>query len=150
MNQEGTVRARLLGAWRITAYVTERADGDRFAPLGDSLQGYICYTQDGVVSVNLQQPNREPYASGDPSVVTTSELAAAAAGYFAYAGRFVVDETTAIVTHDVEISLVPNWIGTQQRRTVIFDGDRLELRAIAPSLMAGEMRTIRVFWQRVR
>jgi hypothetical protein len=37
---------------------------------------------------------------------------------FAYAGRFIVDEENAIVYHNLEFSLITNWIGSKQKRYI--------------------------------
>jgi hypothetical protein len=50
---------------------------------------------------------------------------------FAYAGRFTVDEDNRIVYHELEFSLIPNWIGSRQKRYVNFEdgGSTLVLTA---------------------
>ncbi len=49
-----------------------------------------------------------------------------AAGYLAYAGSYTLDGMT--VTHHVEMSLFPNWIGTDQVRAIaILENGDLEL-----------------------
>lgn len=79
---------------------------------------------------------------------TQSELATIAAGYLSYAGTFDVDEGAGVVTHHLRVALLPNGIGHDFKRKIILDGDKLELRALAPTLVGGEMRLVRVFWQR--
>ena len=51
------------------------------------------------------------------------------------------------VIHHVEISLVPNWVGRPQRRTVALDGDRLRLTA-PPLEVAGRTTIPRLTWRR--
>ena len=46
--------------------------------------------------------------AGDVNRARPEEYAAAAAGYFAYAGRWEVDGAAGTVTHEIELSLVPN------------------------------------------
>jgi hypothetical protein len=74
-------------------------------------------------------------------------MAAAANGYIAYAGRFSVDEAAGTVTHHIELSLSPNWVGTDQIRVVVLSADRLHLSADA-MLINGVLQAPRSTWQR--
>lgn len=145
-----SLKQRLIGAWRITAYKAQREDGDILYPMGADAVGYILYTHDGYMTATLMQPKRAHFAIADLNLASAAERAAAAASYFSYAGTYEVDEANAVVTHRVELSLLPNWVGIEQRRKIILEGDQLELRALAPTMIAGEMRTVRVFWERAK
>ena len=50
-------------------------------------------------------------------------------------GTFDVDESTTTVTHHVQASLVPSWVGTDLRRTYRFEGNRLHLTAVTSSVV---------------
>jgi Lipocalin-like domain len=52
------------------------------------------------------------------------------------------------VVHHVELSLFPNWVGTDQQRLVELAGDRLILSA-RPLLLAGQLQVPRLVWERV-
>ena len=49
--------------------------------------------------------------------------------------------------HHVELSLFPNWVGTDQQRSVELSGDRLILSQ--PLLLAGTQQVPRLVWERV-
>lgn len=138
----------LVGTWRIADYIAVREDGDELRPMGRDMQGYIMYAADGHVSVNLMKPGRPKYASGDIMQSTVEERAAAADGYFAYAGTFMVDEAKQLVIHRVLYSLMPNWVDTEQRRLIFIDGNKLELRSPGPAMVSGEKRILRILWER--
>ncbi|MFD3524828.1 lipocalin-like domain-containing protein [Streptomyces sp. NPDC058653] len=53
----------------------------------------------------------------------------AATGYLAYSGKYTVDESARTLHHDLEVSLLPSWLGTIQIREVTFDCDQLILAA---------------------
>lgn len=142
------MKERLAGAWRLTDYRAERADGDVLYPLGRGAQGFILYTHDGHMSATLASANRQKFASSDLMAGTADERAAAAASFFSYAATYEVDEVQNEVKHHIKVCSVPNWVGAEQRRLVILDGNKLELRAPGESLVGGEMRRIRVFWER--
>jgi hypothetical protein len=142
-----SLRDRLLGTWRLLSYRTEAEDGSVRHPLGRDLQGLLVYAPDGFVSVQLMRPGRAPYASGDVGGGSRDERAAAAAGYFAYAGTYETDEARQSVIHRVRLSLVPNWVGDVQTRIARFDAGELELSA--PRLLIGaRMRIARLRWTR--
>lgn len=147
---DDALKTKLLGAWRLISYQAEGANGDVIYPLGADAIGFIMYTTDGHVSASVMRPTRPKFATSDAMGGTSEELAAAAAGYLSYAGTFDLDEAIGVVTHHLKIALVPNWAGADFKRKVIFDGDKLELRALTPSLVGGEKRMVRVLWERDR
>jgi hypothetical protein len=67
-------------------------------------------------------------------------------GLVAYAGRYSFHGDRVI--HHVELSLFPNWVGTDQQRSVELSGDRLILSA-SPLLLAGTQQVPRLVWERV-
>jgi Lipocalin-like domain len=50
--------------------------------------------------------------------------------------------------HHVELSLFPNWVGSDQERWVELVGDRLTLSA-SPLLVAGKQQVPRLVWGRI-
>lgn len=145
---EGT-SARLVGAWRLVSYEARQDDGTVDHPMGRDVAGLLVYTPDGHVSMQVMRPGRPRFASGDIGGGSPRELEAAASGYFAYAGTFEVDEAEGTVTHRVELSLVPNWVGAEQKRFVRMRDDELELVA-APTRINGREQAARLVWRRVR
>ena len=143
-----SLASQLLGAWRLTAYIAEGAGGAPIHPLGEDASGYIMYTPDGHVSACCMRQDRPKLGSTDAMGGTQSELASLAAGYLSYAGTFSVDEKAGVVTHHLRVALLPNGLGHDFKRKIILAGDTLELRALAPTLVGGEMRLVRVMWER--
>jgi len=108
--------------------------------------GYLVYTPDGTYVVQIMRPHRPAFLGGDVLGGTAQENAAAIGGYIAYAGTYQVERD--MVIHRVAISLFPNWVGGEQRRTVAWDGERLILTT--PSLLTGGSSvTHRLAWERV-
>lgn len=143
-----SIRERLIGTWRLVSYHTLGSDGTVVHPMGEAAVGFIMYLADGFMSANVMVPARAPFSGGSASTAAQAELAAAAAGYFGYAGRFEVDEPGRAVRHHIEVSLVPNLAGTTQLRHVAFEGTRLSLRG-DPAPMAGRMAAPTIIWERV-
>ena len=147
---QDSLKSKLLGSWRLTGYVAESPTGDAIYPLGKDAKGYIMYTPDGHMSATVMQAGRAKFASADMMAGTPEELANSAMGYLSYAGTFDTDDANNIVIHHIKTALVPNWVGGDFKRKVILDGNKLELRGLAPSLVGGEMRLVRVLWERTR
>jgi hypothetical protein len=147
---EDSLKSKLLGAWRLTSYLAESPSGEAIYPLGSDATGYIIYTQDGHMSATVMRATRPKFSSTDVMSGTIEEHATAAAGYLSYAGTYEIDEANGIVIHHIKTALIPNWIGNDFKRKVLLDQDKLELRALAPSLVGGEMRLVRVLWERAR
>jgi Lipocalin-like domain len=62
--------------------------------------------------------DRPVYSSSDLYISLMEEMAVAASGNVAYAGRFSGDGAAITITHHVQLSLSPTWIGTDRTRTV--------------------------------
>jgi hypothetical protein len=146
-----SLRARLLGAWRLLDAVAAPVDGSPpHRPHGDRPTGLILYAPDGHMSVQIMEPGRAVPESADWTALTPEEYAAEARSYFAYAGTFEVDEEAGTVTHRVQVSLFPRWVGDGQVRTVEFEGDRLTLSSAEPLLTAGGLVRMHLVWERAR
>jgi hypothetical protein len=135
----------LLGTWRLVSWQAHGADGTVTYPLGEHAVGYLVYTADGRMFAQLMRPGRPGFASGDMLRGTAAENAAAVGGYVAYSGTFEVRD--GAVFHRVDLSLFPNWIGGEQRRSIAWDGDRLILSS-PPVLVAGRALVHRIVWER--
>ncbi len=94
----------------------------------------------------ISRTGRARFAAGDLLSGTTEEKARAGEGFVAYAGRYSFHGDH--VVHHVELSLFPNWVGTDQQRTVELAGDRLTLSA-SPLLLAGKQQVPRLISERV-
>jgi hypothetical protein len=142
-----TLHDDIRGGWELVSYATQDDRGGPVTfPLGPDAVGLIMYTQDGYMSAQLMRPDRPDYDQPDTAGGTDAQHAAAAAGYLAYSGPYVVDEATGIVHHEVVVSLLPNWLGTVQLRHSSLTSDRLTLTAETPL----DGRTIRSTLEWVR
>ena len=147
---DGSLRDKLIGAWKLVDVVKEPVDGSPPArrPHGERPVGLILYTADGFMSAQIMDPDRPPVASSDWSALTPEEYADEARGYFAYAGSFDVDEERGIVTHSVQVALFPGWVGGDQPRVAEFVGDELRLSGASPEMADGKLVITRLRWVR--
>jgi hypothetical protein len=140
---------QLIGSWRLLHWVAIADDGAESLPMGDAPDGLLVYAADGTMIGIMGPGDRPRFASDDVTGGTDSERATAFATFVAYGGRFEIDGDT--VTHHVETSLFPNWIGTVQRRRWAIDeaGRRLTLTS-PPFTLGGAVRIQRLTWERAR
>src|SRR5215210_3737355 len=119
--------APVVGSWKLVAYSTETADGKHTFPLGEDAVGMAVYLPNGRVSIQFMKRERPRFQSGDAWRGTLEEERAAFEGYFAYAGRYDLDAKRSTVTHHIEVSSVPNYVGIDLERTFTIAGNRLTL-----------------------
>lgn len=136
----------LVGTWKLVSLESRTADGKVSYPLGKDLLGYIMYNKDGYMFVAIMSANRLEFASGDILGGTTEEKVAAADTYVSYCGKYDVQGDT--VTHHIELSFFPNWVGVDQKRIMVLDGDRLSL-STPPILVEGIEQTQHLIWERL-
>jgi hypothetical protein len=145
---QAAAQPAVVGTWKLVSYVTETADGTRTFPLGDDAVGMAIYLPNGRVSIQFMKRDRPRFKSGDAWRGTLEEERAAFESYFAYAGRYTLDAQRSTVTHHLEISSTPNYVGTDLQRTFTLAGNRLTLTT-PPRMLAGQTSTSTLIWERV-
>jgi Lipocalin-like domain len=136
----------IVGRWDIISWEQVFDDGRVQRPLGEELDGFIRYTADGDMICMIMRRGRAPFTSGGQWDAENAELAEAYRSVLSYAGRYSFDGET--ITHHVELSLFPNWIGGDQRRRVVSHGaDTIALEARLEE-GTSRARTARLAWRR--
>jgi len=136
-----------VGMWKLISYELKRADGRVSYPMGKDATGYIMYNDIGYMSVVIMAAGRQKFSSEVAQSGTDTEKVKAFDTYLSYCGKYEVKETKVI--HHVEISLYPNWAGTDLERTFQFEGDNLTLSAPTSS-RSGAQYIAQLVWQRVK
>ena len=106
----------------------QSSDGTITRDWGPAPLGIWIFTENGYLSVQIVDPDREPFQSGDFLRPTEAELERAFSGYFGYFGKYTTDEAAEEVVFHVEGAAYPNYIGTDQQRFFSIDGNRLTVR----------------------
>ena len=134
---------QIRGTWRLVSYERkETPDAPWTKRFGDHPKGYIMYDGTGHMMVEFEKmPPPPKFASSDDWKPTPEEAQAVYLGYIAYFGTYTVDEQAHAVTHHVEGSLNPSYLGTDQLRPATLEGDRLTL---------SDGKVFRVVWEKVR
>jgi hypothetical protein len=138
-----------VGTWRLISTEFRLEDGSPTeSPYGTQPQGILVYDAHGNMAAQLAQSNRKPFATADRKAGSDAETRDAFESYQAYYGRYSVDEVEHIVTHTVTQALLPNWVGTQQRRYYTFEDGKLILRtppmSVGGKLVIGELQWARI------
>ncbi|WP_405984215.1 lipocalin-like domain-containing protein [Streptomyces sp. NBC_00872] len=121
---------QVVGTWQLMSFTAEYTERPGITyPLGQDATGIIMYTADGYMSAQIMRPGRHDYHLLDSDGDDLEQAAAAATGYLAYSGKYTVDESARTLHHDVEVSLLPAWLGTILIREATFDGNQLTLVA---------------------
>jgi hypothetical protein len=141
------LRRYIVGAWILESYESFDLDGSNVHyPLGSDARGIIMYTANGYMSAQIMRSDRPQFHTGDLAAGDNEELAAAASGYLAYTGPYTVSDDN-VISHHVQVSLLPNWIGGTQYRAAKIGNERLELGPTEPTLIDGQLRNARLVWR---
>jgi hypothetical protein len=127
----------LHGVWDLVSLEDFEADGKVIYWLGRGASGTIAYTPGGRMFVQFLGDPHPVFAAGNVfspdgrrllPTATEEEVRTAFGGYYAYFGRYDIDEERRVVTHHVQSSLRPHEIGANYERPYELSGDRLVLR----------------------
>ena len=123
-SQGGGVTGQLVGRWKLVSIEAVRPNGEVVREWGPNPTGYLSYDASGFVSVQFM---RDPRAAKPSRELTPDERREAFESYYAYYGRFEVDDKEGFVTHHIQGSLRPYEVGTDLKRFFKLSGDRLDL-----------------------
>ena len=102
------------------------------------------------MAAQLMRPDRPRLRANDVSDTAVADLKAAFDGYTAYFGAYTFDTAAAQVTHHVEGSLLPNWIGKDLIRFYEFSADGRVLTLATPPMGPEDARVIGLLvWERL-
>ena len=136
----------LVGAWRLDDWTIEYDDGRPSShPFGDDARGLLIYAAGGAMSVSVTRAERARLSRENVRTAPEAERAAAFDTYFAYAGRWRLEDGQMI--HEVDQALNPNFITTAQPRRIEHHGDRLILSAAQQTASGATMKN-RLTWRR--
>jgi hypothetical protein len=137
-----SVAQRLVGAWELVSYEIIAADGTRRP--GNYDRGQITYDAAGRMSAHLMHSSNK----ADQAPQTDEARATAFRRYLGYYGPFVVDEGKSSVTHIVDGSSNPSWVGSRQLRYYELSADNAQLTLMLKD--ANGRVTQELLWKRSR
>ena len=142
MTEAVTLR-RLVGTWRLVSVEARDASGAVSRPYGPAPVGYLAYTVERRMMVSIMRGPAPRVESGDLFLGAASALVNGHA-YIGYSGTVSVEDISprgaagalaGTVVHTLDTCSYPNWVGTEQRRLFLLDGDTLTLTT--PSIQRG-------------
>jgi len=138
--------AGLEGVWLLEAFEftvgEDINDGEVHRPLGDRPVGSVMI-KDGYLNLVFMSGDRATFATPDVMGGSDAEKVAASDSYVSFGGPCWVEGDAVVV--DVAHSLFPNWVGREQRRRFVLNGDRLTLQTAQAIHVNGRKR-----WGRAR
>jgi hypothetical protein len=139
--------ALFVGAWALQSFTEMLSDGSSVEPMGRSPQGFLLYTEEGIVSAQLTGRT-----SG--SAELSSREAGAIGGvpqnespYIEYCGTFSVNLNLQEIVHVPLVAYDRSLVGKALRRKFHFNADRLTLTISTPEAIEGTTES-RLVWCR--
>ena len=156
ISDDASIRAQLIGSWRLVSRQSRRANGELEADPGLSTvpAGVLIYDQSGHVAAQLSRQNRTTEMVGQEcqaaaTIKGTPDTAQTVLGYDAYFGTYSINARDGIVTHHLEAALWPGDIGKDIARTFTISGDRLTI-GFNTTTRDGVKVTRTLIWERMR
>ena len=120
--------ASFVGTWELESFTEILRDGSPVEPMGENPQGFLLYTEDGIVSAQLSglgssqnaPSSEESWASNGSQENTTS--------YIGYCGSFTVSSELQEVVHIPIVAHDRKLVGRALHRKFQFYEDRLTLK----------------------
>lgn len=151
-----SVRAQLVGSWRLVSRQSRRANGEVETDAGLSATplGILIYDQSGHVAAQLSRRDRTIAMLSEEcqAAITTkgtSDTAQTILGYDAYFGTYKVNEGDGTVTHHLEAALFPGDIGKDIQRHFTISGDQLTI-TFNTTTREGVKVTRTLIWRRMK
>lgn len=114
----------LVGTWVMVSADTARADGSRVPTFGANPKGILNFTSDGRFIYLFSNADLPKFASNNRATGTAEENKAVVQSSIATFGTYSVADKD--LTMKVEHSTFPNWMGTDQKRTIAITGNDLK------------------------
>lgn len=125
------MKNQFIGTWELLKWELKTSNGDHFSfPYGEDALGRIIYSPEGRMSATLMRSDRSNFERSNITKASESEIVQAFKGYVSYTGTFLVRENT--VVHQVDMSIIPNWVGTELIRHFTFLENSTQLLLSTP------------------
>jgi hypothetical protein len=140
------IAKQIIGTWKLVSWTFKNEKGEEIHYFGKNSTGILMYDANGFMNAQLMKEERPRFASDSINGGSPDETFGAFHSYLAYFGRYY-EKNPGEVTHIVEGSLFPNWLGNEEIRYGRIEGERLILST--PPIRAGEAEIVfNIVWQR--
>jgi hypothetical protein len=135
----------LVGTWQMVANVNTAANGTKTDAFGPHGIGIAIFESNGHFAVLNNNPDVPKFTSNNRGQGTPDENKAVVIGNLDYFGTYSVADK--VLTVKIEGGTYPNWIGTDQKRTIIsLTADDLKYSVAVPTI-GGQSE---VDWKRIK
>lgn len=138
----------LAGTWTLLSVDNIYPDGSRVHPYGNTPKGLLVFDQKGNYAIQILKAVRPQVASGDKNKCTPEEYTALVQGSNAHYGKYTVDTTGKTITFIIGGASFPNWEGTQQKRSYVYNGQTLKY-VVTQTTQGGVSVIAEVAWKRL-
>lgn len=138
----------LEGTWVMESAFEIHPDSGRSTAYGEHPNGLLIVDAAGRYSLQIYNPDRPGFVSGDKARGAPEEYRAAALGSSTHFGRVAVDSTARQLRFTIEGASFPNWEGRTQIRDYSFDGGLLSYAVPSSASSSGVVAHSR--WRRVQ
>ena len=142
-----TLKAQLIGSWRLVSINNLRVDGTKYELFGPNAKGIVIFDRNGTYSFQIMRAARPSFAAESRLEGTSEENRAAVQGMISHFGTYDVDEPTRSITFRIEGSSYPNWDKTEQKRSFTLLGNQLSWSDPAAGPRAGDLQSD-LIWRR--
>ncbi|MBO9563643.1 MAG: lipocalin-like domain-containing protein [Niastella sp.] len=139
----------LSGTWILISVDNIYPDGSRIHPYGENPKGLLVFDEKGNYAIQILKAVRPQVASGDKNKCTPEEYAALVQGSNAHYGKYIVDEAGKTITFIIEGASFPNWEGTQQKRSYVYNGQTIKY-VVTQTTQGGVAVIAEVAWKRLQ
>lgn len=127
-----TTKNKLIGTWRLVSSKKILSDGSIIDVFGNNPMGYIIFTQESIMSVQIMRRERKNF-HGDHLLED----------YLAYTGYYSLNEHNKIMTVQIETSLSAHYLAKKIKREYHFENNRLILKVPESNM------DYKITWERV-
>ena len=139
-----STRSRLVGTWQLVSAEAEQ-NGQKVEFFGPHPVGVYAFDADGRYISEVMRGDLPKFASGNRYQGTPEENKAVVQGFIGYFGTYEVQEPDTLILH-MAASSYPNFDGTDQKRTIVINGDEMRYSSGGTSFGA----VARQVWRRVK
>jgi hypothetical protein len=136
----------IVGVWNLLSMTLTSDIGVVIEPFGALPSGRIIYMPGGYMMTTLARRDRPDWLIADPLGGSPQEKIAAVDSYSTYSGRYSVNDDQ--VTHHIDLSIFPNWVGQDEERVFKISDNILTLKT-PPFEIMGSLHRGEAIWRRV-
>lgn len=125
-----SIEDKFIGVWRLISCTQTNEDGTVLYPWGEDAIGYIMYSKENIMAVQIMRSHRNFFHVNDWSLASAEECSNLPKEYNAYFGTYDINQQSEVITHHIQGHLLPNLVGKKNIRKYQFNGNRLLLTTV--------------------